>query len=149
MELEQSKTIKSELAHIEIKLQKLLDLRIEGEIDKEMFNEKKQKLVESKKELEANLNRDSQTDLIKTFELLDKVKVRACSVQEMFKNGDGEVKLDLLKSFVSNCYIKDKEIDYLNLNYPFKPLLEVAKDPNMEKWRRRWDSNPRDFSVED
>lgn len=143
LEFEQGNAIKNELVQIDIKLQKLLDLRIDGEIDKEMFSEKKQKLVESKKELETNLNSDSQTDLTKTFELLDKVKVRACNVQEMFKNGDKEIKLDLLKSFVSNCYLEDKKITELNLNLPYAPILGLDKNSKMEEWRRRWDSNPR------
>ena len=134
---------KEEIKKIETNLQRLLEMRLSDEIDKEMFEKGKEKLLADKRSLEENPNSKSLEDIETTFELLNMIKVRACNLQKVFKKGDSDVKRDLLNSLLSNCYIKDKKIEKVNLNYPFKPLIEMGNDPNIDKWRRRWDSNPR------
>lgn len=108
-DIEKEKSIKNEINRTEAKLDKLVDLRLDNKIEEYLFEKTKAKLMAEKKRLEEEQQDKSTEDLKTTFELLDKVKIRACKVQEMFKNGNYEVKRDLLNSMVSNCYIVNEK----------------------------------------
>ena len=73
------------------------------------FGSEKEKLMANKKERETGISDNSQKDISSAFELLDKVKMRACNLRKLFKKGDDVSKRDLLTSLVSNCYIGDKK----------------------------------------
>ena len=61
----------------------------------------------------------------------------------MFKNGDSQVKSDLLKSVLSNCEIRDKEVVSTRYKKPFSYMKGVAKSTDFNTWYAQQDSNLR------
>ncbi len=137
------KTRKNEISKIDNKIQKLVDMKLEEKIDEDLFKQTKERLLREKTELEKISVPIPFENIETTFELLDTIKIRACNLQKVFINGDSEVKKNLLDSVLSNCYIEDKKITKVNLNLPYRPILELGKSTDLKEWRRRWDSNPR------
>ena len=61
----------------------------------------------------------------------------------MFREGDNQVKKDLLKGLLWNLKIKDGVVASVQYRKPFSYLQNLNKTHDLEIWRRRWDSNPR------
>ena len=106
-----------------------------------MFSEKKQYLENQKTELEIQISNTKTPDTKITLELLEKFKNRACTLDKMFKNGDKEVREDLLKSVLWNYQIKDKKILSSQYKLPYAIIQKAGKIDNLGKMLRDMDSN--------
>ena len=113
------------LTKIDSELNRLLDLRISNEIDKEMFDLKKSSLIEEKQELKRVI--DSSDDsfelrIDKTIDVLEFCK----EAKDTFDNGGDEDKILVLKTLGSQFYLKDKKLT-VELAKPFKLIQDGTK----------------------
>lgn len=125
------------------RLGRLEDMYLEGRIDPERFDSKKTLLEVQRIQLTNQLKHLPTRNLPNTLELLDKIKDQAVNMADMFREGDDEVKENLLKSLLWNCTVMDQEIVSTRYRKPFLYLEGLSKTDDIELWRRRWDSNPR------
>ncbi len=150
---------------IEMKLKRLLDLRIDGVLEDAEYKEKREELVMQKAKLEemiagANIN---STEWLKRAE---NFFTDAKSIYQIFKTGDLKTKKATVARIGWNLTLKD-QILHWNYKEPFHFLIEVPKLENlpsfsvgtlkndlttnkntpisqgMSLWRARRDSNPR------
>lgn len=133
--------IQKQIDAIEKKLDRLLDLRLEGAIDVEKFTEKQKKLKSEKTDLEIALSEIKEENLDTTLELLLNFKNRACSLAEMFEYGDDLVRADLLKSALWNLQIKEKKRASIQYKLPYEYLKNVSKTDDLETMLPDLDSN--------
>lgn len=131
------------LSAVEAKLDRLEDMRLDGEISADRYAIKKAKIEQQIKDIKNQSTHSPTKSIDTTLELLEKFKDQAVNIGEMFKYGDEAVKLDLLKSALWNCKIRDGKIISTRYKKPFSYVEGLSKTTNRTTWRRRWDSNPR------
>ena len=135
--------IKAQLESLTRRMAKLEDMYLEGRISPENFDERKSAYQNEKTELTMFLRKKVDRDSGITLELVEGIKNQATKLSEIFEKGDEEVKRDLLKSVLWNCDFKDGKITNTRLNKLWRPLENLNKTHDLEKWRRGRDSNPR------
>lgn len=115
-ERERLKAIESEIHKLETRKQNLIDLRLEWEIDREIYNSKLNDLTfkinslnNQKKEIST---RKDEAKIIKVVEL-------ACSLYNKYKQGNTEEKSDYLRDIKVELFINNKK----ELSYPENSLL--------------------------
>ncbi len=135
--------LQNQLAKIEEKLDKLVDMNLEGLLTKEKYTEKQNKLLTEKGLIQEQLKKLPNQITENTLELLEKFKERCYHLQNLFDEGNEEVKSDLLKSALWNLSIKDKEIASAQYKLPYQELANASKSNDIVTWRRERDSNPR------
>ena len=134
--------LETQLAKVEAKLDKLVDMNLEGLLTKEKYTEKQNKLFTEKGLLQEQLNKLPTQITENTLELLEKFKKHCYHLQNMFDEGNEEVKSDLLKSALWNLTIKDKKVATERYKLPYQLLNEASKSGDFNTWRRGRDSNP-------
>jgi len=112
----------------------LVDLHIEGEIDKETFNNKRSRLNGEIMELEQALSASNPKSVETTLELVKNWKNTASDLETLFVEGDDLVKSDLLKSVLWNFSIKDKIIANHQYKLPFAYLEKMPKNAVFDDW---------------
>lgn len=133
--------LESQLKNIETKLSNLLDVYIEGNIDKDTYNKKQNDLTSEKLLIKEQLNKLPKESAQTTLEKLRKFKKYCYDLQKLFDNGLDDVKADLLKSVLWKLYIKNKEIASYQYNKPFAWVHSASKKGDFNNWRRVQDSN--------
>ena len=136
-------TLERQLKTVETKISNLLDVYIEGSINKTIYDKKHNALKSEKLLIEEQLNKLPKETAETTLEKLRNLKKYCYDLQKMFDNGDDDVKSDLLKSVLWKTSIQDREIASVQYNMPYKRLAEASKSDDIAIWRREWDSNPR------
>jgi site-specific DNA recombinase len=108
----------------------LTDLRLNGELTKEEFQSKKQKLKDRQYEINALLlNYDKADDkFTETTEMLINI---ASEALETFKSSEMDKKRQILNFIFANLELKGCKMHY-SLRFPFDKLQEVANCP---EWR--------------
>ena len=113
------------LQKIDKELSTLLDLRIQGEIEADLFKLKKDILVKEQQELQKSIeissaNKDRRID--RTEELL-----HFCTrAKILFESGSLEDKKLVLRTLGSHFYLKDKKLE-VDLASPFKLVQDATK----------------------
>ncbi len=123
--------IKSEIELLNIKLEKLLDLRLNGEIDSNFYKEKSEQINRTiKQKIEAL---ESDVDFKETLKKVRDILDLAKTAQESFINGDNDRKRKIISSICYNLYKKDGLIIFEAIK-PFETILELKKefDNNIE-----------------
>lgn len=116
----------------------LLDLRLKGAIDDEIFSEKKASLFVEQKEIKKKIGRLNER-VKDWFELAEKGFVFSKYAQHHFNSGDLETKKIILQTIGSNLVLKDKI-----LSIEKKKLFDLIKEPaEFTKWYPRQESNLR------
>ncbi len=147
------------------KVDKLIDMRANNEIDEEEFKRKKTKINKEKFHLEELLQ-DTGKRVDNWLDNAEKVFNFAEKARERFENGSPEDKKRILSSLGSNLLLKDGKLA-LDVKKPLISIKEVSLGVNVKKdtfeplemcsvkrknrdlvpvcptWLRRWDSNPR------
>lgn len=137
------KLLETQLARVEEKLDKLVDMNLEGLLTKEKYTEKQNKLFTEKGLLEEQLKNLPKQITENTLELLEKFKNDCYHLQNLFDEGNDDVKSDLLKSALWNLSIRDKKIASSQYKLPYQELANVSKSDDINTWRRERDSNSR------
>ena len=138
---DQREILVKQIANLDKKLSRLLDLRLEEAIDKDSFLEKQRSLKSEKAELEIALLQVKEHKLETTLELLLDFKKRACSLGDMFNKGDEVVRADLLKSALWNLQIKNKKVALIQYKPPYEYVKNLNKTRNLKTWLAHLDWN--------
>ena len=136
------KLLETQLVKVEEKLDKLVDMNLEGLLTKEKYTEKQNKLFTEKRLLEEQVNNLPIQVTENTLELLEKFKNGCYRLQNLFDEGNEDVKSDLLKSVLWNLSIKDKEIVSVQYKLPYQELTTASKNNDIDTWLGDRDSNP-------
>ena len=139
--------INQQIATLNHRLTKLEDMFLDGRIAADRFDERKKEYKNEMTQLQTLLKQKTTQDAVQTLELVSEIKNQAIRLSEIFENGDDEVKRDLLKSVLWNCDFQDGKITSTRLTKLWKPLENLNKTDDLEKWRKRWDSNPRSLAA--
>ena len=147
------------------KIDRLIDMRANNEINEEEFKRKKAKINKEKAHLEELLQ-DTKKRVDDWLDNAEKVFNFAEKARERFENGSPEAKERILSSLGSNLLLKDGKLA-LDVKKPLISIKEVSLGVNVKKdtfeplemcsverknrdlvpvcptWLRRWDSNPR------
>ena len=147
------------------KIDRLIDMRANNEINEEEFKRKKAKINKEKFHLEELLQ-DTEKRVDDWLDNAEKVFNFAEKARERFENGSSEAKERILSSLGSNLLLKDGKLA-LDVKKPLISIKEVSLGVNVKKdtfeplemcsverknrdlvpvcptWLRRWDSNPR------
>ena len=122
---------------IDKKLDNLLNLYLDGGIEKEKYSEKQKELKNEKTELETQLKQTKDISLEKTLELLYEIKNRACSFDELFSCDDKYVKQDVLNSLLWNLGIKEQKVASVQYKLPYAYFENLNETDDISIWRRR------------
>jgi len=129
------KSLESQLKTIETKLSNLLDVYIEGNIDKDTYNKKQNNLNTEKLLIKEQLSKLPKESAQATLEKLRKFKKYCYDLQNLFDNGLDDVKSDSLKSALWKLNIKDKEIASYQYNKPYEWVHLASKSGDLNNWR--------------
>ncbi len=130
--------LKKEHTDIQKKLDRLLDLRLDGELSKEDFEAKKRQIKERQYEI---------SQLLTSYDVDDDRFSKACSrmvellsnAGEYWRGSNVNEKRELLNFVFSNLEMKGATLCY-TLRKPIDEFLDIGSRP---EWRRERDSNPR------
>jgi len=136
--------LQDELVEIETKLDRLLDLHLEGSLSQMEYTAKKQKLILAKKDLEEKISSFGRKSNNR-FELAINFIKEANQAEKCAQQENPERIRDFLKKIGSNFRIADRTL-FLDFKNPFKILAEaeprlwrdeatIAQNPNFEIWR--------------
>ena len=143
---------RNELVEIETKLDRLLDLQLDGNLSQAEYAAKKHKLIFAKKDLEEKISAFGRKSNNR-FELAIAFLKDANQAEKYAQQENPERIRDFLKKIGSNFRIAER-----TLSFPLKNAWILAGKYHAEarsaeatsydfsestNWRRRWDSNPR------
>lgn len=134
--------IQSQISTVQQKIDRLVDLHLEGEIDKEAFANKRSRLNDEKMSLEEQLTHTSEESITGTLELVKNWKNQLFTLEEMFATKDEAIQADLLKSLLWNLEIQNKKVLKYQLKKPYSYLENVPKKAVLADWLPSRDSNP-------
>ena len=133
----QQQNLQAKLSDIENKINKLIDVYIEGAISKEEYQKKKESLIAQKKELQETLQdfaAGGNNWFEQAKELVTSLNRAHCATSE----GNLESQKEFLKKIGSNFILKERRLVFSSAA-PYRGLLLGA--PYLD-WRRGRDSNP-------
>ena len=134
--------VKTQIESIQKKIDRLVDLHLEGEIDKETFTNKRSRLNEEKMTLEDQLTHVNTESLNTTLELVKNWKNQLFTLGEMFETKDEQIQSDLLKSVLWNLKIQNKNVASYQYKLPYSYLQKMPKNAVFDDWLPSRVSNP-------
>ena len=137
------KQTEMQLAEVEIKKGKCVDLLLDGTLDKTTYDKKVSELALQEVELKEALKSRSLVDG-EINEMVDSVLEFAGNLAFYFKNSIEQEKQGLLRILVSNSKIEGKKLDFV-LCSPFNLMLN---DSTCVKWWVLGDLNSRPLPCE-
>lgn len=130
--------LKQKQTKLQNKKQNLWDMRIEGEIPKEVFEEKMQEIIAEEERMEESLKQHEKANN-NWYEMCSNFLELAFSSYKLFKIGSDEEKRKILSSICSNIILKDKKVIKITYKPPFDILV---KKGSRFTWRRVIDAVP-------
>jgi DNA invertase Pin-like site-specific DNA recombinase len=128
--------IKQQLQDIKHKLRRLEDMYIDERISSERFDERKEEYLNEQTQLTMLLKQKNYKGTLKTLELVEEVKNTAVQLSKIFKEGDKQVKRDLLQSVLWNSDFINGKIEKSRLTKLWAPLKDLNESQNLDEWRR-------------
>jgi site-specific DNA recombinase len=110
---------------LDAKLSNLLELKINGEIENDLFQKKKMEIIEKQKELEEKPKQN--LTLLNTIENEISLLV---NLQNQFKNSEPKDKKHLLQKLTSNPILMDKKL-LIQAKKPYLTLQTLRKHKNL------------------
>ncbi len=135
--------LEGEIAIVDTKLKKLLDIYLNGSISVTEYDMKRTELDNEKAILENQANNIKIQKPEVTLEQVAEFKKEACNLAFIFDDGDEKVKSDLMKSALWNYKVQDGKIASVQYKKPYSFLNNLNNSDDLAKWRRGRDSNPR------
>ncbi len=114
----------------EKKLASLLDMRLSGDIDQDEYNVAKQAILESRVALKGKLDDESGGSL-QWLERAENFFDTALRVRQVFDQGMGEEKRDLIRAVGWNLILKDKKLQF-SFKEPYDVLLRPEVRSNVQ-----------------
>jgi len=118
--------LQKQLKQAEAKINKLLDVYLEGKVPEKLYGSKKQELENQRRSLESRIAQNNRAHG-EIFEQIEKVVKVANACNDLFLTGDYETKRKLLTMISSNMVLKDRHIASYQLKEPFNILLNTPK----------------------
>ena len=144
---------RDELVDLETKLDRLLDLQLDGNLSQMEYVAKKQKLMLAKKDLEEKISAFG-TKSKNRFELMINFIKEANQAENIAQQENPVAGRDFLKKIGSNFRIAERSLSFspqpawrIASKYHAEAQRAKATDYDFTKstnWRRGWDSNPRE-----
>jgi len=132
--------VKLQLERVESRLAKLMDLLVDGTVDKVLFTEKQNALLMERAKVRETLNETQQaSDLF--LKTLEKTVELAKSPSMQYSVASPEKKRELVKTLLSNLVVSGKNVD-LTLSLPFRLIAERQKTTDGGPYRgscRTWE----------
>lgn len=119
------------------RMDKLMNLFIDGNIDQEVFDTKREQLKIEKTRLEAKIKAHSLADDGFNNLICELIDIASNSYEIFGFSGNFELKRNLLKMLFRTLEIKDGKLGYA-LSFPFSKMQKIAHHPN---WLPHMDSN--------
>ena len=139
----ESQIIIEQIDNLKKKENRLLDMYLNQDIAKQIYETKKSEIEENLEDLNTALKNSKNSNPEITLELLEKFKNTAVSLKKMYDTGDREIKENLLKSVLWNASIENEKIGKVTYKKPFAYLEKMVKTNDFSLMRTGWDSNPR------
>lgn len=136
------KRIDGQLAKLKQKEDRLLDLLLEEKITSEVYDEKLKSLGQETKRLNKQKKRIKKQKPEVTLELLQNFKTEAISLAKVFKEGDDQVKQDLLNSALWNFSVRDKKVAKVRYKTLYQKLINASISDDFATWLGDRDLNP-------
>ncbi len=134
----QQQNLQDKIAEVDNKINKLIDIYLEGTITLEEYQRKKESFINEKKELQENL-RDFAAGGNNWFEPAKEFVTLLNSAHCAVEEGNLESQKEFLEKIGSNFILKERRLVF-STGSPYRGLLQSAPFLN---WRRGRDSNPR------
>ncbi len=135
--------LQSEHTKMKTRMDKLTDLFLDGDLTKEVYEEKRQQLTKKREDIVNEIaSHDNADD--KFSECLVNLVELASGAAEAFKGSAVEGKRKLINLVFANLELKDGKLDF-KLRPPFDMFVKCTK---IEEWRTRLDSNQRPLPSE-
>lgn len=131
------KKVEIQLKAVSTKMERLLDLYLEGGIEKRVYSEKNKELAEQVKLLEAELSRIKVPAVVADYKVLKEALVKYCSATTGYSD---ESLKTLLATFVERIEVSNEHIViYYKIELPGLPKASahnfVRKTANVSTWR--------------
>ncbi len=120
------------------KLDRLLDLQLEGGLSVENYKQKKNKLMDQKLTTEEKIQEIKEKGN-NWLEPMREFILASCQAKKLLEKENNEEILSFFKNIGSNFILKDKKFRF-SAQKGWRAC--AAREPT-STWRRRWDSNPR------
>ncbi len=131
-----------EIEKITKKISRLIDMRLDGSIDENIFKGKHDVLIKEKTNLEISFSQVKDEDPTVTLELLEEYKKRSYEMVKMFSEGNFSVKRELMNSVLSNFTMRNQKVSSIQYKMPYALNVNVGKNPDLETLLPCRDSNP-------
>ncbi|NRB11528.1 MAG: recombinase family protein [Rickettsiaceae bacterium] len=131
-----TKELNVESTKIKNRMDRLTDIFLDGDIDKETYEEKRKKFIERREEITEELskmnedNLEHQDHLIRCLEL-------GSNAGKTFRGSNVDEKRELINLVFSNLRLKGRKLEF-KLRPPFDAIIKSKKSG---EWRTREDSN--------
>ena len=133
----QQQNLQAQIAAVDDKINKLIDIYLEGAVSLEEYQRKKESFINEKKELQEAV-RDFAAGGNNWFEQARDFVTTLNRAAYIASKGNLESQKEFLEKIGSNFILKEQRLIF-SAEAPYKGLLESAPFLN---WRRREDSNP-------
>ncbi len=118
---ESSEHDQNNLRTIQDKLNKLVDMRADGELSREEFMAQKEKILKEMASVEALIS-DTQLSARNWFNLTEEFLDNAFNAKEIITDGLPEEKRKLINSIGENLLLRDKKLEF-SFKKPYDVLL--------------------------
>lgn len=137
----QKSLILKQLGNVETRINRLVDLYVDGNIQQEVYNQKYKNLLLEKETLNTSLQRIASENPEATLELVKNFKEYCCNLQNMYSQGNNDVKEEILNSVCWNFSISNGEIASIQYKKPFDMIAKLPKNADFRNWWTIADSN--------
>ena len=129
---------KEEIRKLEIKLERLLDMKLDDEITKSEYLSRKEKLIQQKTLVAEKLQK-SKSVANRRLEPLKNFIRTSCHAQKIAREGDSLAIRSFLKNVGSNFLLHARKVEF----EPGIGFRVVGQNPKISKWQGWRESNPR------
>jgi site-specific DNA recombinase len=144
----QKNLVRKQLGNVETRIKRVVDLYIDENIQQDVYNQKYKELLLEKETLENSLKKLETQKPEQTLELVKKFKDYCCTLQNLYSEGDNEVKEEILKAVCWNFSINNGEIASIQYKKPFDLIAKLPKNADFVDWWTVAESNRRSLQCE-
>lgn len=128
--------VSTKINELSLRLDKLLTMRLEGEINKGEYLENKN-IINEEINYQKNLMKDVRYNREEVRNKLELFFENVFDLQSVFNNGTYEEKHHLIQTLVEDLVLDDKKLGW-NFRKPYDSLIEVDSDLKNFNWGRLW-----------
>jgi site-specific DNA recombinase len=135
-------TLYKALESTTLKENRLLDISLEGQITKDVYDQKLLSLQNERILLKSQIKQQELVDTSATLEPVKKIFEQGITMRNEFLNASDEKKQEILKVVLWNLSLQSKEIVDIQYKSPYQLLAKSAKNLSLSEMLGCRDSNP-------